>query len=127
MKMTLIGIIALILISLLIYSIKKLLTPKLTVVNKQNSNNQDYSAASVADVSNALSLQEKLELSWQFLYKITDIVLKRFSKDDQKVLHDAAKTLVENGMTYEHVIDYAITKNDYIALAEKKKSTELQR
>ena len=58
-----------------------------------------------------LTLKERLELSWQFLYDITDIVLSKFSQADQETALGLGKTLLENGGHYEHVIDYGIKHN----------------
>lgn len=58
-----------------------------------------------------LTLKERLELSWQFLYDITDIVLGKFSAADQDAALNIGKTLLENGGHYEHVIDYGIKHN----------------
>lgn len=58
-----------------------------------------------------LTLKERLELSWQFLYDITDIVLSKFSTADQDAALNIGKVLLENGGHYEHVIDYGIKHN----------------
>jgi len=55
-----------------------------------------------------LSEDEKMEISWQFLYDITNYVLKKFSKKDVSLVHDIGKTLVGFGMIYNHVVDYGI-------------------
>ncbi len=55
-----------------------------------------------------LSIADRLELSWQFLYEITDIVLSKFSIEDQDAALNLGKSLLQNGGRYEHVIDYGI-------------------
>ncbi len=55
-----------------------------------------------------LSEDEKMEISWQFLYDITDYVLKKFSKDDVSLVNDLGKTLIDCGMAYDHVVEYGI-------------------
>jgi len=55
-----------------------------------------------------LTMKERLELSWQFLYEITDIVLSKFSAQDQEDTLKIGRALIENGGRYEHVIDYGI-------------------
>ena len=75
-----------------------------------------------------LSADEKLELSWQFLYYVTDLVLKKFSKQDRDAVHDIGKTLVKTGMVYNHVIEYGLegNKNFAKAIAEKKEKKSQQ-
>ena len=55
-----------------------------------------------------MSIKDKLELSWQFLYDITNIVLSKFSKEDRNETLVMGQILLENGGRYEHVIDYGI-------------------
>lgn len=71
-----------------------------------------------------LSAKEKLDLSWEFLYKITEIVLQKFSTQDQKEIEEAAKILVENGMKYQHVVDYAMPSNIALAQNTEKKQDQ---
>ncbi len=56
----------------------------------------------------SLSLQERIELSWQFLKNIKEQVLSRFSKPDQEKVKKAGKTLTEYGMKYEHDVDLIV-------------------
>ena len=58
-----------------------------------------------SDASLSLTNEEKVELSWQFLYKITDIVLKTFSKEDKLELEQVGRILVNNNMNYQHIVD----------------------
>jgi len=58
-----------------------------------------------------MKMKDRLELSWQFLYDITDIVLGKFSTQDQEATLAIGKSLLENGGRYEHVIDYGIRHN----------------
>jgi tRNA G37 N-methylase Trm5 len=51
-----------------------------------------------------LTKEEKEELSWKFLYDITDIVLNKFTEEDQKTLLDLGKALLKYKMQYEHVV-----------------------
>ena len=64
--------------------------------------NQDQS------LLDSLSVSEKLELSWKFLYEITEIVLQNFNPQDRDSVHDIGKQLHQQGMRYEHVIDLGI-------------------
>jgi hypothetical protein len=55
-----------------------------------------------------LTVQERLELSWQFLYEITEIIINKFSKEDIEAVNRIGATLLESGMRYEHVVDLGI-------------------
>lgn len=55
-----------------------------------------------------MSLKDKLELSWQFLYDITNIVLSKFSEQDRDEALEMGKVMLDHGGRYEHVIDYGI-------------------
>jgi hypothetical protein len=55
-----------------------------------------------------LSAKEKLELSWKFLYDITEIVINKFSNNDKQEIIDNGSILYNSGMRYEHVVDYAV-------------------
>ena len=58
-----------------------------------------------------LSADEKLELSWQFIYKIAEQVYENFSKQDRDSVHHIGKTLTQGGMRYIHVIDNTLRSN----------------
>ncbi|QQV74765.1 hypothetical protein H6P87_00305 [Rickettsia tillamookensis] len=55
-----------------------------------------------------LTLQERIELSWKFLYDITEVILNKFSKEDVIQVNKCGQVLFENGVRYEHVVDLAI-------------------
>ncbi len=55
-----------------------------------------------------MSMQDKIELSWRFLYEITEIVLNRFSKEDVAVLNQIGNSLINSGMKYEHVVELSL-------------------
>ncbi len=50
----------------------------------------------------SLTLEEKIELSWQFLTNITEQILNKFSKEDRNVVHDAGEKMNRHGMSYQH-------------------------
>lgn len=50
----------------------------------------------------SLTLEEKIELSWQFLTNITEQILNKFSKEDRSVVHDAGEKMNRHGMSYQH-------------------------
>jgi hypothetical protein len=55
-----------------------------------------------------LTMQEKIELSWQFLVNIKNQVLKKFSKPDQEKVMKVGTILTEHGMKYQHDIELEI-------------------
>jgi hypothetical protein len=74
-----------------------------------------------------LSDDEKIELSWQFLYDITDYVLKKFSKEDLNLVHKIGGNLIKFGMSYQHVVEYGIfsyKKNQVKTITEDKEIKE---
>ena len=76
--------------------------------------NQSKQSVGVYDKKNQIlgvlknKIKNKLELSWQFLYDITDIVLKRFSSSDREEINKIGKVLFKAGMRYNHVVEYGI-------------------
>lgn len=50
----------------------------------------------------SLSLEEKIELSWQFLTNITEQILNKFSKGDRSMIHEAGHKMNKHGMSYQH-------------------------
>lgn len=52
-----------------------------------------------------LTLEERIELSWQFLAYIRDQVLNKFSKADREKVSEMGQVLTENGMHYEHDVN----------------------
>lgn len=55
--------------------------------------------------SASITMQELLELSWKFLYDLTEIVLNRFSVRDQQTVMQQGRVMISNGMKYIHVVD----------------------
>lgn len=62
------------------------------------------------DEDKKLSLKEKIELSWQFLYEITEIVLNKFTQQDKEEVKEQGQKLAKNGAKYQHVVDAASVK-----------------
>jgi hypothetical protein len=95
-----------------IKSVEKEINPvkKGDYIKKDDSNaqiNYEANKNKTLDFLN-LNIKDKLELSWQFLYEITDIVLKKFNSQDKSIVHALGKQLFKSGMQYEHVVDYGI-------------------
>lgn len=57
-----------------------------------------------------MTVKEKLDLSWQFLYDITNKIMNHFSQEDQNLILELGRTLLANGARYEHVIEYGIRR-----------------
>jgi Tfp pilus assembly protein PilO len=74
----------------------------------------------------SLNIKDKLELSWQFLYEITDIILKKFSTEDKNMVHELGDRLFKAGMHYEHVVDYGITR-EQLAKGQLKDTKSISR
>jgi len=105
-------LIAIVCLSLLIiFLIYKVASRKknITLSGENNSDDsQNYSVNSKNQDNKKLTLQERIELSWKFLYDITEIILNKFSKDDMILINKCGHILLENGAKYEHVVDLAI-------------------
>lgn len=74
-----------------------------------------------------LSMEEKIELSWKFLFEITEYILSKFSPADQKQTLEIGKKLKASGFSYIHVVDFAIKKEQYQQIgisAEKVKDND---
>lgn len=80
---------------------------KKEVVNNLNNQQTSY-CHKRQDSTPKLTLQEKLELSWKFLYEITDIIINKFSIQDKHTVQQIGQNLVDSGMKYEHIIDLGI-------------------
>lgn len=70
---------------------------------------QDPEAQAAYDAKNAkkdetleLSLEERIELSWEFLNKITQQVIDLFSPQDKEQVLEAGKKLAKHGAKYQH-------------------------
>ena len=68
----------------------------------------------------AISAKELLELSWKFLYDLTEAVLNKFSVRDQQSIMQHGRVMVEHGMKYQHVVD----SNPKVIDSYRKKVTE---
>ncbi|WP_342267629.1 DUF2660 domain-containing protein [Candidatus Tisiphia endosymbiont of Empis tessellata] len=55
-----------------------------------------------------LSLNDRVELSWKFLYEITELIISKLSKKDVELVNKLGHILLDNGMRYEHVVDLGI-------------------
>jgi len=73
-------------------------------VNHGNANAQEAYAANKhpKEEEVSLTLEERINLSWQFLINITEQVLSRFSKQDKQIVYEAGQKMKKHGMTYQH-------------------------
>ena len=69
--------------------------------SKNNNKNEEQS----------LTMQERIELSWQFLVDIREQVLRKFSKPDQQKVEQAGKKMTEHGMHYQHDVEMGIKRD----------------
>ncbi|NRB10456.1 MAG: DUF2660 domain-containing protein [Rickettsiaceae bacterium] len=76
----------------------------------------------------SLSLQERIELSWQFPKNVKNHVLNKFSKTDQEKVKKAGEKLTEYGMKYEHDVDLTVKqlkgKSHTKAVSKDKKASK---
>jgi len=75
----------------------------------------------------SISLQNKLTLSWEFIYNITEKILKLFTPEDRKQVQDAGRVLLDFGTKYEHVPKYSITKEQLVRVAKSQGGKEISR
>ena len=69
-----------------------------------------------------ISAQDLLELSWQFLYDLTEMVLNKFSVRDQQEIVKHGRVMVEHGAKYQHIVD----SNPKVVEAYMKKPTDIK-
>ena len=84
------------------------------------SNNENNNHGKLTE----LSEEDKIEMSWGFLYRITDIIKKQFNKDEKNQLYEIGKKLLEYGMQYNHSVKdwYSAHKNN----AKKKMKSDVK-
>ena len=77
-----------------------------------NTNEPKSSATAVnagkKDNKQKLTMQEMVELSWKFLYEITELIANKFSKEDKELVNTLGHVLLDKGVKYEHVVDLAV-------------------
>ena len=70
-----------------------------------------YDKKKHSEEKKTLTLQEKIELSWNFLFTIKDKIMERFSNSDKKTMYEAGYKLLENGMKYEHDVNLSVQQD----------------
>ncbi len=77
-----------------------------------NTNEPKSSATAVnagkKDNKQKLTMQEMVELSWKFLYEITELIANKFSKEDKELVNTLGHVLLDKGLKYEHVVDLSV-------------------
>ncbi|MCC8398144.1 MAG: DUF2660 domain-containing protein [Rickettsia endosymbiont of Labidopullus appendiculatus] len=77
-------------------------------LNNAEEFNEPFNKANNNNNTKKLTLKERVELSWRFLYEVTELIVNKFSKEDVKLVTQLGHTLLDNGMKYEHVVDLGI-------------------
>ncbi len=80
------------------------------------------SSEDAKDSISELTWKEKVDLSWQFLYAIVEIVTNKFSKDDRKKVHEIGKKLKSYNMKYNHIVELALQNNKIYAVKKEKEA-----
>lgn len=75
----------------------------------------------------SIGLQNKITLSWEFIYNITEKILKLFTPEDRKQVQDAGKVLLDFGTKYEHIPKYSITREQLVRASKSQSGQEISR
>ncbi|MDN3031194.1 MULTISPECIES: DUF2660 domain-containing protein [Rickettsieae] len=101
--------VGLLVVFIIFFVYKKSKNASVSMLIKDTNNAQELNAPfNKADNTKKLTLKEKVELSWKFLYEITESIVNKFSKEDVELVNHLGHTLLNNGMKYEHVVDLGI-------------------
>lgn len=102
--------------------------------NKKNATNtykHDSAAQTLYDQKKnntkdvqTLTMEQRLELSWQFLYEITEFVLNKFTEEDKQEVHKLGEHLAQANMRYQHIVELSLKPKHSIATQSE---TELNR
>jgi acetate kinase len=80
------------------------------------------------DEDKNLSIKEKVEISWQFLYEITEVILNKFTSNDRQEVKTIGHKLIDNGARYNHSVDLNIkqtlSKTQNISIDQEKKVSQ---
>jgi hypothetical protein len=82
------------------------------------------------DETLALSLEERIELSWEFLNKITQQVIDLFSPQDKEQALEAGRKLAKHGAKYQHNVyqeAFGIKKSPKTQGVQQNKGAEVSR
>ncbi len=74
-------------------------------LKKDDPNAQENYLGSKYSDKPKLTMQELIDLSWKFLYNLSEIVINKFSVQDQQEVLKQGKVMMDYGMKYQHTID----------------------
>ncbi|WP_375359774.1 DUF2660 domain-containing protein [Candidatus Tisiphia endosymbiont of Nemotelus uliginosus] len=105
-----IAVAGLFLVFIMFFVYKKSKKSSINMLVKDTNNAEEFNAPFNKANNNTkkLTLKEKVELSWRFLYEITESIVNKFSKEDVEVVNQLGHILLNNGMKYEYVVDLGI-------------------
>ena len=113
---TIINIILLVVLAVAAYFIYTEMTRKkspntATPDAKDTLSQGDYEAKKhPKDEEVSLTMEERVELSWNFLTNITEQILNKFTKTDREKVHDAGAKMNKHGMSYQHDVSQEAQK-----------------
>ncbi len=95
-------------------------------ISPQNQSMQQEYLAKKATEQDKLTFQEKVDKSWEFLTRITQAIIDRFSIEEQLEVEDAGKKMAQNGTLYHHNVENEVKRDHSFqeALANKKLNNE---
>lgn len=108
---------------------------KQLLFNKQSKHIviKDSKAQSVYDKSKhsndeelSMALQDRIELSWEFLTRIADQVIQRFSKSDKEVVYKSGEVFNKHGMQYQHNVDHEVKISKQAMISKAKVKSKKQ-
>ncbi len=105
-----IAVAGLFLVFIMFFVYKKSKKASVSMLVKDTNNAEEFNAPFNKANNNTkkLTLKERVELSWRFLYEVTELIVNKFSKKDIELVNQLGHTLLNNGMRYEHVVDLGI-------------------
>ena len=62
-----------------------------------------------------ITKEQMVELSWQFLYDITEFVLNKFTEADKQEVSKLGERLAKADMRYQHIVELSIKPKHSIA------------
>jgi hypothetical protein len=77
-------------------------TKQITPIDPSAQNAYEKANVPMEEEEVNLTLQERIELSWQFLTNVTEQIMNRFSTKDQQQIYKAGQQLAKNGAKYQH-------------------------
>lgn len=104
-------ILALAILGIGIYLFKAFSRKKAQTKQSYSSDETIYSQEKNNKKDKKLTLKERIDLSWNFLYEITEIIMNKFSTEDKATINQIGTSLLNSGMRYEHVVELSMQPN----------------